>query len=236
MARTPKSEDNIQVFRGGFPKADVFALNAGSGCCPGGATLDYDKLPNRVRFDNGLNHMDPLGGSEKVQLPQAGDGFANYERDVIEHINAVGVGAQVSVIAIPTYAFLTGVGVRIEASEPGLTFNLVTRNGLVLPAQHYRVTATGEDCAVTRTLEVGDVADPDAEPPVVGDDFLTGFGDLGTAAFIDIFARSGDGSFSLEADEIIVEVATMPAPGTPVTGAFRIEVSAAYEVINRAIA
>lgn len=235
MARTPKSEDNIQVFRGGFPRPDVFALNANSGCCPGGAELTYDKLPNRVRFDNGLNHMSPLGGNEKVSVPQAADGFANYERDIIAHINAVGVGAEVSLIAIPTYAFLTGVGVRIEADEPGLTFLLKTRNGLVLPAQHYRVSATGEDCAVTRTLEVGEVADPDAEPPVVGDNYLSGFGQLGTARFIDIFARSGQGNFSLEADEIILEVLTMPSDNI-VTGAFRLEVSASYEVINRAIA
>lgn len=235
MARTPKSEENIQVFRGGFPRPDVFAANANSGCCPGGVDFSYDKLPNRVRFDNGLNHLSPNGGNEKVQLPQAGDGFANYERSVIEHINAVGVGAQISVIAIPTYAYLTGVGVRIEADEPGLTFNLVTRNGLLLPVNQVRVTADGEDCAVTRTLEVADIADPDAEPPVVGENFLAGFGQLGDDRFIDIFARSGQGLFSLEADEIIVEVATMPAGGI-VTGAFRIEVAASYDVINRAIA
>lgn len=223
MARNPKSANNIQVFRGGFPRPDVFAQNAASTCCPGsGTSVASDKLPGRVRFDNGLNHMDPLGGSEKVLLPLGGPGFADFERDVISHINSVGVGATVSVIAIPTYAFLTGVGVRVDAAEEGLTFDLVTRNGLVLPAAHTRATATGEDCTIVRAVETGD-------------DFLTGFGQLGAAAQIDIFARSGDGEFSLEADEIMLRVATMPAAGAPVTGAFRIEVSAAYELINRAV-
>lgn len=237
MARTPKNANNIQVFRGGFARPDVFALNANSGCCPGGVEVAYDKLPNRVRFDNGLNHLDPTGGSEKVLMPLGGPGFADFERDVINHINDVGVGATISVIAIPTYAFLTGVGVRIEASEPGLTFNLITRNGLVIPVNQYRVTAAGEECSVTRTLEVADVADPDAEPPVVGENYLAGFGALGANdAFIDIFARSALGEFSLEADELMLQVATIPAAGTPVTGAFRIEVSASYDVINRAVA
>ena len=57
MARAPKSENNIQVFNGSRPQPDVFAANAGSGCCGTGVDLLYDKLGERVRFDNGLKHL-----------------------------------------------------------------------------------------------------------------------------------------------------------------------------------
>lgn len=129
-------------------------------------------------------------------------------------------------LVIPTYAFVTGVGVHIAAEEPGLTFNLVTRNGLVLPGtgenggEVIEVTATdgSNGCEITRTQSEGS---------------FEGFGALGNARFIDIFGRYGQGEFSLEADEIILEVATLPASGV-VTGAFELEVSVSYDVIHRA--
>ena len=221
MARATKSEDNIQVFRGSRPKPDVFAANAGSGCCGTGVDLLYDKLGDRVRFDNGLKHLSPPGGVERYRFP-AGDGFSSHKAEIIAHINAVGVGATISVIAIPTYAFLTGVGVHIAAEEDGLTFDLITRNGLLLPdTTPIIVTATADPdapCGVTRTQGVSD---------------FTGFGALGADdLFIDLFARSGDGTFALEADEIILRVASMPAD--PVVGLFDLTISASYDVIHRA--
>ena len=225
MARVPKDETNLQVFRGSRPRLDVFAKNAGTGCCGTGAQVEYDKLAERVRFDNALAHSNPTGANDKFAFPQ-GDGFAYNSAEIIEHINTVGVGATISVLVIPTYAFVTGVGVHIAAEELGLTFNLVTRNGLILPgvgAGHgevIEVTATdgAEGCAITRTQDSGS---------------FDGFGALGNARFIDIFGRYGQGEFSLEADEIILEVATLPSSGV-VTGAFELEVSVSYDVIHRA--
>lgn len=223
MARVPKDESNLQVFRGSRPRLDVFAKNAGTGCCGTGAQVEYDKLAERVRFDNALAHSNPTGANDKFAFPQ-GDGFAYNSAEIIEHINTHGVGATISVLVIPTYAFVTGVGVHIAAEEPGLTFNLVTRNGLGLPgvANGELIEVTAGDgtqgCEITRTQDDGS---------------FEGFGALGNARFIDIFGRYGQGEFSLEADEIILEVATLPASGV-VTGAFELEVSVSYDVIHRA--
>ena len=231
MARNPKAANNIQVFRGSRPREDVFSANANAGCCGSGTATDHDKLAGRTRFDNALAHSNPSGANDKFVVPY-GDGFADARRDMINHINTFGVGAQISVLAIPTYAFVTGVGIHIAASEPGLTFNLITRNGLQLPAytggsegQSTIVDASAGDagCAVTRTpITLGEVSP------------FAGFGQLGeNVLFRDIFTRSSGGTFSLEADELILEVATVPAGGL-VVGEFDITVSVSYNVIHRA--
>lgn len=241
MARAPKSENNIQVFRGSRPKADVFTYNAGIGCC-GPVDFDYDKLGDRVRFDNGLKHLSPPGGVERYRFP-GGDGGFSDRAAIIRHINAVGVGAEISVIAIPTYAFMTGVGVHIESEEAGLTFDLVTRNGLVLPVGSTPTLVDGGEGADTiemvenAPIKVTVTADPDAPCAVtrtLGEGSFEGFGALGDSdLFIDIFGYNGNGSFSLEADELILRVASMPASGV-VSGMFDLTVSAAYAVIHRA--
>lgn len=221
MARVPKSEDNIQVFRGSRPKADVFAMNAGAGCCGPDLDFAYDKLAERTRFDNGLKHVSPTGGVERYQFP-SNPGF-NDKAAIIAHINAVGVGAEISVIAIPTYAFLTGLGIHVAAEEVGLVFEVDTRNGLVLPAAGFSVAATQDPdnpCAVLRTLDESEVG-------------LTGIGPLADGVlFMDYFFRDGDGAFALEADEIILRVTAIPA--TPVVGTFDMTISASYDVIHRA--
>lgn len=237
MARTPKSENNLQVFNGSRPKPDVFAMNSGAGCCGAGVDLLYDKLGDRVRFDNGLKHLSPTGGVERYRFP-AGNGFNSHKAEIIDHINRVGVGATISVIAIPTYAFMTGLGLHIAASEPGLTFDLVTRNGLLLPTSGVVVTAAADSdspCGVTRTMVAvtGEVDDGEGGTGEVLPIEIEGFGALDAdELFIDHFYRYGQGSFALEADEIILRVATMPA--TPVVGLFDITVSASYDVIYRA--
>lgn len=222
MARNPRLDNGIQIFRGSRSRQDVFSINSGSGCCDGAGDISYDKLAERTRFDNGLLHSNPIGGNDKFLVPY-GDGFTGARDAIVGVINEHGVGAHISVLAIPTYAFVTGVGIHIEASEPGLTFDLVTRNGLVLPSEVVNtVTATATTaCEITRTLDVGD------------ETAFEGFGDLGSAAFIDIFGRDGQGQFSLEADEIALRVATMPASGI-ITGEFSIKISVSYEVIHRA--
>lgn len=221
MARTAKAANNIQVFRGSLPKPDVFAENSGAGCCGDpGLSPAYDKLAERTRFDNALAHSNPMGANDKYTVP-TGFGFNGDSRAIVDHINAFGVGATISVLAIPTYAFVTGVGIHIAAEEVGLTFDLITRNGLVLPADaviQVETAAGTTSCDVTRTQTVGD---------------YLAFGALGINLFIDIFGyEGGGGSFSLEADELMLRVASMPAG--PVAGTFDITVSANYEVIHRA--
>ena len=77
-------------------------------------------------------------------------------------------------------------------------------------------------CEIERTLTAGNLAS------------FTGFGALGDNQFIDILGRSGHGNFSLEADELILTVASMPGGGIPVSGLFDITVSVSYDVIHRA--
>lgn len=242
MARNARLDKGIQVFRGSRPRQDVFAVNSGSGCCDSIGDTSYDKLAERTRFDNGLLHSNPIGGNDKFNVPY-GDGFADARDSIVRAINEGGVGTHISVLAIPTYAFVTGIGIHVSAEEPGLTFDLVTRNGLVLPGAAAAsvlpvtggsetvsvpngsvtvVTATATTaCEITRTLATGSEAS------------FEGFGALGSAAFIDIFGRDGQGQFSLEADEIALRVATMPAGGI-VNGEFNIKIAVSYEMIHRA--
>jgi len=223
MARKVKNAKNLQAFRGAYPKQDVYAKNSGFGCTPDPAPQP-DKLACRVRFDNALAHVNPLGGVDQFVFPQA-DGFAYNQNEIINHINAYGVGAEVSVIAIPTYAILTGLHIHIAAEEPGLTFGVKTRNGLALPTNTpIIVTATDAsqgDCPLNRERTDGTAATWNA------------FGALGSARFIDIIGRDGTGKFALEADEIILEVKSMPSSGV-VLGDFQLVIRAAYEVIGRA--
>lgn len=235
MARAPKSENNIQVFNGSRPKPDVFAANAGSGCCGTGVDLLYDKLGERVRFDNGLKHLSPAGGVERYRFP-AGNGFNSHKAEILAHINTVGVGATISVIAIPTYAFVTGLGIHIAAAEAGLTFDLITRNGLLLPSTGLIVTATADEdapCGVTRTV-VEVTGEEGGEGGSLEPLEIEGFGALAAdELFIDHFYRDGQGRFALEADEIILRVASVPVGGV-VVGNFDLTISASYDVIYRA--
>lgn len=232
MARNAKLAPGIQVFRGSRPRQDVFSKNSMVGCCGDAGSVDFDKLAERTRFDNALAHSNPLGGIDRYVLPY-GDGFADTRNAIINGINDEGVGFKISVLAVPTYAFVTGVGIHIESEEPGLTFDLVTRNGLVLPqAKAWIVEAEATSaCEVQRTVTVLDPAStPDPGVPAT---IYQGFGALGSAANIELFGRDPMGEFSLEADEIALRVASMPANGI-VTGDFNIRISVAYQMLHRA--
>lgn len=226
MARNNKLSPGIQVFRGSRPRQDVFTASLGAGCCGTGGSPDYDKLAERTRFDNALAHSNPTGANDKFFFPY-GNGFQNTRDEIIRGINDEGVGYHISVLAIPTYAFVTGVAIHVSGYETGLTFDIVTRNGLVLPADcAYMIEAERQDdCEIQRTLT--DLND--------GGEFeYEGIGDLDGNDFIDYVARAeGCGEFSLEADEIAFKVATMPASGV-VTGDFAINIAVSYEVIHRA--
>jgi hypothetical protein len=231
MARAAKDAENLQVFRGSFPKPDVFVKNAGDGCCgPEADVQAYDKLADRVHFDNSLAHSNPLGANDKYRVP-GGDGFSTDRQAIIDHINANGVGAQISILVIPTFAFLMRIAIKIAAEETGLTFDLKTRNGLTLPADIAQIVDVdaGTGCAVERTLTL---VDGDGDPDPAPDSIYSGFGALGGSLATYLFGSSAIGEFALEADEIIMEVATMPAGGV-VSGLFDIDVAASYEVVRR---
>lgn len=219
MARALKGAKALQVFRGSKPKADVFARTAGD-CCAPADTSGYDKLGCRVRFDNSTAHENPTGANEKFHY-QKQRFEVESKLDQVAHLNKNGVGAQLSVLVIPTYAFVTGVGVVILASEPGLTFKLVTRNGLALPnAQRPKVDVAGDTCCPTRTQGTQSI--------------VTAWGQLPAGITEQyLFGRDAAGTFSLEADEIMVEVVTMPTSGI-ISGDFDFIVSASYDIINRA--
>lgn len=223
MARAAKNAENIQVFRGSLPKQDVFALNAGSGCCGPGAGLEPDRLGDRVHADNGLIHSNPSGFNDKFRIGFGGDnGFSAVNSQIVEHINTYGVGAQISVLVIPTFARVKSVAIKVEAQETGLTFNLITRNGLTLPNDVVDVVVitAGDGCSVTRTRTAG------------SDASFAGFGALTAGQLAKyILAYESLGTFALEADELILQVAAIP--GTPVTGLFAIDVAVSYDVVRR---
>lgn len=225
MAFKDKLKPGVQIFRGSKPKQDIYAKHVGDGCCGNGSSADYDKLGTVTRADNSLTHLNPASFNSKLLAPY-GNGVETDRNEIVRGINEKGVGFHISVLAIPTYAFLTGVGIHIEASEPGLAFALVTRNGLELPTDCVKIVtaSVGDgDCEVKR-----DLADGDAST-------LENFGTLGpNDSMIDIFARdAGCGKFSLESDELALKVVSMPASGR-ITGSFRITVAANFDVINRA--
>lgn len=221
MARNQKDVDNLQVFRGSLVKPDIFSANAASGCCDGsGVTTTFDKLGSRTRFDNALAHSNPLGANDKYRLPY-GNGMDITSAEILRHINDIGIGASISVLAIPTYAFVTGVAIHTFAEEEGLTFTLQTRNGLVLPPTLIGVTVTpgadGSLCSVTRTQGAG---------------AYTGIGVLADGDLNRTVFGRGD-QFALEADELMLVVTGMPVSGV-VNGTFDIEVAVSYEVVKRA--
>lgn len=225
MARNAKKDNNLQVFLGSKPRPDIFMENAGIGCCDV-PTIHYDKLGARVRFDNALAHLNPTGANDKWEFRY---GREKESADIVKHINEHGEGASISVLVIPTYAFVKAVGIHVYSEEKGLTFNLTTRNGLDLTqGSAIKVTAkgTGAECEVERVQE-----------ELTAEEAGKLMGSLpADALFTDTFIMPDStpmGAFSLEADEIILTVASMPASGT-INGTFGIKVAVNYGIVNRA--
>ena len=228
MAITPKSADNMQVFRGAKPAADVFAQNPGAGCCDNGTVVIHDKLAPVVHFDNALAHLNPAGANDKFRLTRMVPG-------VVDHINAIGVGAQISVLAIPTGAIMRAVAVRTDGEDVGLTFELKTRNGLVLPA------AAAGGAVLDVLVDAGVAAcDPVARTVTANAGLVgvvwEGLGVLGAHLQVDkvgLYPASALLAYSLEADELMLEVTAMPAGGL-INGDLDITVAAVYDIALRA--
>lgn len=244
MARTAFDPATmLQVFRGSKQPLGVFAKHAGSGCCGTSFSVGFDRLADVVHGPNSHTHLNPVSYNDKYMVPMGpvGGTLENDRDEIVSFINAVGVGAKIGIICIPNFAFITDISVRIEAEEPGLTFNLKTRNGLALPSKKVITVKTtrSEDnaCVLER-----DVTEKSA---VVTGNLTSGasdgtaanafndFGNMNDNVFIDIFGRDGDGVFTAEADEIMLEVASMPV-GKKVVGNFRVIVAVNYSICDRA--
>lgn len=229
MARTAFDPATmLQVFRGSKQPLGVFAKHAGSGCCGTSFSVGFDRLADVVHGPNSHTHLNPVSYNDKYMVPMGpvGGTLENDRDEIVSFINAVGVGAKIGIICIPNFAFVTDISVRIEAEEPGLTFNLKTRNGLALPSKKVITVKT------TRSEDNVCVLERDATDSTAADAF-NGFGKMDDNVFIDIFGRDGDGVFTAEADEIMLEVASMPV-GKKVVGNFRVVVAVNYSICDRA--
>lgn len=229
MARTAFDPATmLQVFRGSKQPLGVFAKHAGSGCCGTSFSVGFDRLADVVHGPNSHTHLNPVSYNDKYMVPMGpvGGTLENDRDEIVSFINAVGVGAKIGIICIPNFAFVTDISVRIEAEEPGLTFNLKTRNGLALPSKKVITVKT------TRSEDNVCVLERDATDSTAANAF-NGFGKMDDNVFIDIFGRDGDGVFTAEADEIMLEVASMPV-GKKVVGNFRVIVAVNYSICDRA--
>lgn len=226
MARTAfDPTTHLQVFAGSRPQMDVYAKHAGVDCC-NRAVATIDRLADVVHGPNADSHLNPTSYNDKFDFPRGmkGGDFETTRNDIVEFINEVGVGAKIGVLVIPNNAFVTDVGVYIYGEEAGLTFDLKTRNGLELPSTKVYKVATAADanapCSTARTLSE--------------DGSFEGFGALDGNRSIEIIGRDGEGKFALEADEIILEVKSMPSEEKPVNGDFGILVYVNYTIGHRA--
>lgn len=245
MARTAFDPATmLQVFRGSKQPLGVFAKHAGSGCCGTSFSVGFDRLADVVHGPNSHTHLNPVSYNDKYMVPMGpvGGTLENDRDEIVSFINAVGVGAKIGIICIPNFAFVTDISVRIEAEEPGLTFNLKTRNRLALPSKKVITVKTtrSEDnvCVLERdateksAVVTGNLTSGEVTGNLTSNAF-NGFGKMDDNVFIDIFGRDGDGVFTAEADEIMLEVASMPV-GKKVVGNFRVVVAVNYSICDRA--
>lgn len=203
MPRNAKSPKAIQVFRGGLNDLlkNPWVQNIGLGCCDPVPTIDPDRLNPTINPENDNVHSRPFGNRLHWRFSEHDD---TTRARIVNHINTVGVGAQLEVLVIPTFAFWHSLHVVTLAEETGLVFSLKTRNGTTIPSGqtiHVTETDSGAGCG-----EVARVQTPAAS--------LTNIGPLGGATRVhDIFVTANGGEFALEADVLILEVTALPASG-----------------------
>lgn len=213
MARVSMDAKALQLFRGGLNKLSLWAQHIGGMCCDPVPAVTMDRLNPTINPENALVHTRPFGNRDYWKFSDADD---TARANIVQHINTQGVGAQLEIIVIPTFSLLYSVQVVALAEEAGLTFELKTRNGTVLPAgQLIQVSETdgGMGC--------GEVARVQAAGA------YTGLGALAGAHRVHTLGVSGiGGEFALEADVLILEVTGLPAGG--VKGYFDLLVHANY--------
>lgn len=227
MASTSdKLEKNIQVFLGSKPRPNVFAKHAGNGCCDG-VTFNYDKLAERTRFDNALAHNNPLGATDRFYFP-TGNGFSSRS-EIVDHINEYGEGATISVLAIPTLAYVKSISVKVLSGEKDLEFELITRSKA--GTEDFQYT----DAIVTKQADKEDYCSSVTREREEGTTLADSFGQLDGDNVIakDIIGHfSYPGKLFLDADEVALRVTKMPENG--VVGDFNLVISVSYEVRQHA--
>lgn len=222
MAQTafnPKSNKSIQVFNGGLAPLGIWAKHIGPGCCVPNAKVDIDRLVPTVNPENALVHNRPAA---ERSFWQTSNGSSD-KRDIIKHINEVGVGAEIEIMVVPTFSFFKAVHIVVLGEEVGLTFKLKTRNGIDMPAdQLIKVEETDAGTAVG----CGDVA------RVKGAADFDNFGAKGTASRVHLFGvADASGDFALYSDTLVLEVLTVPTE--PVRGDFDLMVYGTFNTFGR---
>lgn len=218
MARVSMGAKALQLFRGGLNKLSLWAGHIGGACCDPAVTPKIDRLNPTINPENANIHTNPFGHRDYWHF---GTLLDSLREQIVRHINAEGVGAQLEVMVLPTFSLLNAVRVDVLAEETGLTFKLKTRNGTVLPTgQLIKVEETegGDGCGeVSRVQSAGAYTD---------------IGALGGATRVYNMGVSGrGGEFALEADVLILEVTALPAGG--VVGYFDLQVHATYTAPGR---
>lgn len=145
LTRKNIKKQHFQSFRGGLRHlSPMLKAQLRGTCCEGDLELQKDRLPTRMRFDNGLAHENPKGANQKWILSLAPD-----RREVIAHLNDYKKSATVGVLALPSYSFITALAISVGALATGFTFKLASRNGTleaVTGTLHLVTTSGGNDC------------------------------------------------------------------------------------------
>lgn len=202
MPRNAKDPKALQLFRGGLNdiQKNPWVQNLGLGCCDPSPKVDVDRLNPTINPENALVHSRPFGNRIHWRFSEHDD---TTRANIVNHINTNGVGAQLEILVIPTFAFWHSLHVVTLAEETGLTFRLRTRNGTALPnSQQIKVSETDSGAGCGDVARVQAAADPNS------------IGALGGATRVhNIFVDGNGGQFALEADVVILEVTALPASG-----------------------
>lgn len=222
LIRKAMPKQHFQAFRGGLRHLSgaVKAQLRGT-CCEGDLELRKDRLPARMRFDNGLAHENPNGANQKWIFKNATD-----RREVVQHLNDYKAGATIGVLALPTYSVITALAISIGFMPTGFTFKLSSRNGTLdgVTGTLHTVVLSGDHCEPAR-----DHVSANAQ---------------GLAAVIATGLAKGElhkdyifipdkPIFQAQADEILIDVETFATSGKVVDGEFDITVAANYDVVIR---
>jgi hypothetical protein len=203
----------LQLFRGGLNKLTLWAEHIGGACCDPLVPAQIDRLNPTINPENANVHTNPFGHRDHFHFGSLHDSLRDK---IVRHINTHGVGAQLELMVLPTFSLLHAVQFVTLAEEPGLLFELKTRNGTVLPTgQLIQVSETegGNGC--------GEVARVQAEGAYTDLGALNGATRVHTLGVSDI-----GGEFALEADVLILEVTAMPAEA--VVGYFDLQLHGTY--------
>jgi len=220
MAWNEIDGNTLQMFAGGRRNLDVFARTLGKGTCDCDVIgVAQDRLVNPLQFDRGLSHLSPSGGRETFF-------FGNHQQKVLNlelkaHLNRVGVGALVEIIAIPTGSVITGLSVGVYSMDDGLKFALKTRNGANLPATGQKFSVPKEGCPLDITaVAASATALQNIIAPAAANQ---------SEHFV--YAGYTNAVLNGNADVLVMELVTMPTSG--IVTDFNIIVDLSYDTLLR---